>query len=300
MSLFKRMSCRLDFLGNSQSKDEPKYPLSAKRYSSSSSGASLNLDSNASSSSPSFSLKPRSLSVTFFTDEEDDDGYGEDGIFGEEGEDVEGCVLFFEDANTKDAGYSEEFDPGCLPEQASSTHSTLTRQSLARSAYALAKQQDASPKGSGIEQKCKRKKDKYSHLNSVPLDKFKSALQRIGGGAWGEPKGPGGPIRVWEISKTPKWDFHLSVCTDDNVQNVTKFHFTLRDNTTGDKRESAYAWYEISGHDQHAVLKKRDDKGNLSLFSHSSLDPVTRQHIANIDTYAKEIFSRVMKFLKKG
>ena len=102
-------------------------------------------------------------------------------------------------------------------------------------------------------------------------------------------------IKVWEISKTEKWDFHFSAVMDTTGSNMTKFHFTLRDREEG-KSRSAFYWYTLIGHNKEATLSTQSIAGeSIEL---SELDDITCVHVMTINTYSETLFLKIIEFVK--
>ena len=132
--------------------------------------------------------------------------------------------------------------------------------------------------------------------NSVPFDKFKNAVNYYSfeniGAVWPLTTRENGTIKVWEIYKTDRWDFHLSACQDPTGTNVTKFHFTLR-NIEICKAQSGFAWFSIEGHNDSARLGIRANAGETEVFTDTSLDETLKMHVARIQEYASAIFIKI-------
>ena len=130
--------------------------------------------------------------------------------------------------------------------------------------------------------------------DSVPLDKFTSAVQVVSDYSWTAGTGER-TIKVWNIAHEGNWDFHLSAILDPTGRHVTKFHFTLRQGPG--KGTDAFAWFKISGQDRNATLGAREDAGQVGLFAAQLPDSVSA-HVAKIDTYAQSLFTKTKSFIK--
>lgn len=132
---------------------------------------------------------------------------------------------------------------------------------------------------------------------SLPLDKFRSAVNEVSEFMWKNTEKEG-TAKVWEIRKTERWDFHLTACTNPTAQHVVKFHFTLRDRTNGDKSTSAFAWFTIVGHGKEAALGPRENASEVRLFTDPEIDAETQAHLERIETYAAQIFEKALAYTK--
>jgi len=130
--------------------------------------------------------------------------------------------------------------------------------------------------------------------DSVPLDKFTSAVQVVSDYSWTAGTGER-TIKVWNIAHEGNWDFHLSAILDPTGRHVTKFHFTLRRGPG--KGTDAFAWFKISGQDRSATLGAREDAGQVNLFT-AALPASVSAHVGNINTYAQSLFTKTKSFIK--
>jgi hypothetical protein len=159
--------------------------------------------------------------------------------------------------------------------------------------------QKAETKPNVSDKKSKKMPKKYRSYNSIGKDHFISAVQSTHSG-WKRATTER-TIIVWEIVKGEMWDFHLSAVLDDTGENVKAFHFTLRNVVGQQKGDEAYAWFNISGYNDKAILGQREDQGTTSYIS----DQYIRDHLPQelsickqINQFAKEIFETAVKFCK--
>jgi hypothetical protein len=75
-------------------------------------------------------------------------------------------------------------------------------------------------------------------------------------------------MTVWQIAKIQKWDLHFMQLRPTG-ENVTKFHFTIRNGSKGD---DAIAWLKIVGHNRAATLGARGDARNAEYWNVGSAD----------------------------
>ena len=109
-----------------------------------------------------------------------------------------------------------------------------------------------------------------------------------------------------ELSQTEEWDFHLTAIKGGGSgEYVTKYHYTLRNKSTGNKGDDAFAWYEIQGKDSDATLKNATPTrenggmtGKEGLFERADLPEVIKDKIKKMNETARAIFAKTKSFIE--
>jgi len=133
--------------------------------------------------------------------------------------------------------------------------------------------------------------------DSVPRDRFHSAVFNLHG-EWKKGSDER-TMTVWQIANIQKWDFHFTAMYDSTGDNVTKFHFTIRN---GNKGDDAFAWFKVVGHNRAATLGVRENAGNAQYWAVGSVDykripRKIRSQFASINQWATSILQTTVSYI---